>query len=270
MKQAADRSTVSGKRQKRRPFNWVAVSSIAALLSALTGMVTAGAGLWRPPVPVPGIKVVLVGPTAAPGPSGSASTQVRTPATPSPTATPQSVLPYQADWSTGMGGWTGSKDWAVVNGMLVNDGTHSGTSNMTAAAPDTFAGISDYAVEADIQVVKAEIYNPSFGFVTRATDDNTGYGVGFHYENGPGYNYDSAVIWQAKSGSPSTIDKRLFNPSTVWHHYLARMKGNVISEEIDGSTVLTATDNTYLTGGRIGMWSDRVQINVRNFRVSAA
>lgn len=231
-------------------------------------MVTAGAGIWRPPVPIPAIKVVLVGPTAVPA-AIDGSTRVSSSPVAIPTATPQSALPYQADWSTGMGGWTGSKDWAVVNGMLVNDGTHGGTTSMTVAAPDLFAGISDYAVEADIQVVKAEVYMPSFGFVTRATGDNTGYGVGFHYENGPGYNNDSAVIWQAKSGTAGTIAKKLFNPSTAWHHYLARMKGNVISEEIDGSAVLSATDNTYLTGNRIGLWSDRVQINVRNFKVTA-
>lgn len=267
MTQAAEDARSTGKRRKRRTFNWVAVSSIATLLSAITGMVTAGAGIWRPPVPIPAIKVVIVGPTAAPtdGPTRVSASPVSTAAV-TPAA---SVLPYQADWSNGMGGWTGSNDWAVVNGMLVNDGTHDGTS-MTITAPDLFAGITDYTVEADIQVVKAAIYMPSFGFVTRATTDNTGYGVGFHYENGPGYNFDSAVIWQAQSGAAGTIRKQLFSPSTVWHHYLARLKGNTISEEIDGSVVLNATDNTYLRGGRIGLWSDRAQVNVKNFKVTAA
>ncbi len=270
MTQAAEEEQASRERRGRRTFNWVAVSSIATLLSAITGMVTVGAGIWRPPVPVPGIKVVLVGPTAAPTLHDTTARVNSSPAA-TPMATPTaSVLPYQADWSSGMGGWTGSKDWAVVNGMLVNDGTHGGSATMTVAAPELFTGISDYAVEADIQVLRADVYMPSFGYVIRATTDSNGYGVGFHYESGPGYNYDSAVIWQAQSGAPGTIAKKLFNPSNAWHHYLARVKGNTISEEIDGSVILNATDNTYLTGGRIGLWSDRAQVQVKNLRVTAA
>lgn len=270
MAQAPEESPGTASRRKWRAINWVAVSATAALLSSLTGMVSVGAGLWRPPVPLPGLKITIVEPTAGPAHSGDAL--ARTNATPSPTPTPSlaSVLPYQADWSAGMGGWAGSKDWSVVNGMLVNDGTHGGSVSMTIAAPDLFGAISDIAVEADIQVIKAEVYMPSFGFVVRATTDKPGYGVGFHYENGPGYNYDSAVIWPAQSGTSGTIAKNLFNPSNAWHHYLARLKGNTISEEIDGSAVLNATDNSYLTGGRIGLWSDRVQIQVKNLRVAAA
>ena len=50
-----------------------------------------------------------------------------------------------------MNGWAGTKDWKTVSGMLVNDGTE-GTGVITA--PYRPGDIADYAVEAEIQVLK--------------------------------------------------------------------------------------------------------------------
>lgn len=206
--------------------------------------------------------------TATPITSQSDSPLAASPTTSTRPSTVKSVLPYQADWSSGMGGWTASTGWATVSGMLVNDGTNNSTA-MSAVAPDLFAGIGDYSVEADIQLVRAALYQPSFGFVTRASSDKGGYGVGFWWNSGPGYNLNSAVIWQAQSGAANPIGKTPFDPSSSWHHYVVTMRGNTISEVIDGGVVLNVSDNTYLAGGRIGLWSDRAQINVKNFRVTS-
>jgi hypothetical protein len=86
----------TSKRWKRRSINWAAVSAMAALLSAIAAMSTAGAGIWHPPVPIPGIQVKLnwVGPTptAGPGPSvGRQSSPASRPGTPSPLPSGQVV-----------------------------------------------------------------------------------------------------------------------------------------------------------------------------------
>src|SRR5438105_1014038 len=69
--------------------------------------------------------------------------------TPSPTPSPRPTSPpccgtllYQADqsWS----GWSGTKEWNVLNGMLTNDGTGY-PGQPTILAPDVLQ-VSDYAV----------------------------------------------------------------------------------------------------------------------------
>src|SRR5689334_10044113 len=63
----------------------------------------------------------------------------------------QNVL-YQADWSNGMDGWSGSGGWKTVGGMLVNDGTNDDPS-LWIPAPYEPGSITDYAIEAEIQLV---------------------------------------------------------------------------------------------------------------------
>jgi hypothetical protein len=45
------------------------------------------------------------------------------------------------------------------------------------------------------------------------------------------------------------------------------VRGNSMKLLVDGAFMLDATDNGLLSPGRVGLWSDRVQTNVRSFRV---
>jgi len=47
------------------------------------------------------------------------------------------------------------------------------------------------------------------------------------------------------------------------------VKGASIALLIDGQPVLGATDDRFSAGGRVGLWSNAVQLTVRGFKVVA-
>jgi hypothetical protein len=101
MAPSTDEISASGKRRKRLAINWVAVAAIGTLLSAFAAMVTAGAGIWRPPVPIPAIRVTWAGPKEAAG-QPTPTVARTTPSAPVTTSVPPVVA---ADY---VGMWTGS------------------------------------------------------------------------------------------------------------------------------------------------------------------
>jgi hypothetical protein len=175
-----------------------------------------------------------------------------------PTPAPVTAL-YQADWSGGLAGWPGAFGWKVLNGMLLNDGANDDWQNWIAAPYEPgAAGIADYVVEAEIQVV-GEPHCGSFGIVVREA-----------YR--PGFYHVGTCAWleafvRTKDGD--TIAAKSIRPDNEWHTYRAEVKGNVVRFLIDGAVIAEATDNRYLTGGRVGLWSDQIQVSVRSFRVIA-
>ncbi len=206
-----------------------------------------------------------------------ATTHAPTPAQPPETSAP-SPLPYRADWTPGLDGWFGSADWKTVRGMLVNDGTSSSI-RMTITAPIVLDSTPNYVVETDIKVVHYSENSAanSFGLVVRGSEDGGGYGVG-QCDQGPFLTMvscapnqpadDIAVIWTAEDTN-SVVAATAFRPGTSWHHYRVEAKDDSIRLVVDGGVVLRATDNKYLDGERVGLWSSGCQINVRNFRVNA-
>ena len=137
-------------------------------------------------------------------------------------------------------------------------------------------------IEADIQLVSYSASGSisgygSFGLVVRAVDPQNGYGLGHCAAVGIfscGSNQGSqpelaAVIWLPQYPM-SALRSTVFNPGKgVWHHYKATAKGTTITLNIDGLTV-ALNDNRYTAGGRVGLWSDDCQIDVKNFVVTAA
>ena len=67
--------------------------------------------------------------------------------------------------------------------------------------------------------------------------------------------------------SDNPLAESPFKPHAAWHTYRVEVKGNTITVRIDGGVVFQVTDNKYLAAGRIGLWSDRCQISVRNFKI---
>lgn len=206
------------------------------------------------------------------------TTRVATPPDPphsSPPA-PAPVLPYQADWSADEDGWIGSDDWTTVNGTLVSRGTDRGN-EAGISAPLNLDGIDAYAVEAEIQANRnsdggALSGLASYGVVVRIQDDGTGYGIGSCQSAGiyicaPDQPAPKIVgIWS--DDGDTALDIRPFSGSDDWHLYRIEVRDNTLTVYIDGSFALSATDNAYLTGD-VGLWSNRVQINVRRFAVTA-
>lgn len=181
---------------------------------------------------------------------------------PNPTTVPKpSNVLYQANWSGGFNGWSGTQDWKTVDGMLVNDGTHRNW-RLSIVAPYQPTGI-DYAVQAEIQVINVGGCS-SFGLVARAPQ-SSGFGDSTDtngIQGGVNYcEFKGANIWDVP------VNHTNYDPGTTWHTYRLEVKGNNIRFLIDGAPQLTATDNRYLSPGSMGLWCDTTQLNVRSFKV---
>lgn len=181
---------------------------------------------------------------------------------PSPIPTsPGSVL-YQADWSSGLNGWDGFSDWSALGGMLVCAGQDA-TTSVGAVAPVDVSSANGYAVEADIQLLR---YNPadgSFGLVVRVQQNGDGYGFGATTDG-------TIVLATHQIGvSPTTLDSKPFNPGSDWHRFRLEVSGNNLRAFVDGSLALNSTDNTFVAGDSVGLWSSGAQLNIRQFTVTA-
>jgi hypothetical protein len=199
---------------------------------------------------------------SAQGPGGEASTDVL----------------YEADWSKGLEGWSGVGGWKTLGGQLINDGSNE-DANVWTKAPYQLGNIADYAVEADIQVVSvADPQFDSFGIVVRGGETTSasaspssqaaGYKAGIDGETGyVGGPLESARITRPGPSGPKPIAKATFNPRKSWHLYRVEADGNTIKFLIDGAVIAKGVDNTYLSGGQVGLWSKEVQLNVRSFKV---
>jgi hypothetical protein len=196
--------------------------------------------------------------------------------TPTPPA-PGTVL-YQADWSSGRNGWSLPQGWDTVSGELVNDGTNGEPSELTALAhpPTITPYTADYAVEADIQVVRQTSWfcvYPGFGIAVRA--ESTGlYLVGMVSDSDGwlGFILDTSSKSSACSFNrllQSALVKNSFNLDTDWHTYRVEVRGNDIKLLVDGNTVIETTDNHHLRSNAVGLWSAAVVLNVRSFKVIA-
>src|SRR6266540_4242010 len=206
-------------------------------------------------------------PTVATSPTVTSPTFNAFP-TPTQTATPApkpgDVL-YEADWSSGMNGWVGTKDWKSVSGMVVNDGTNN-FANGVVIAPYQPGSIADYAVETEIQVIRGGCHSDSFGVLVRAPEQG-GYLVGARPTEGCG---PTAELWMWDDTSllrRTDVKRRDFSIDTEWHKYRVEVQDNKIRLFVDGGLVLEAIDNRYVDGGKVGMWSLNIPFNVRSFKV---
>lgn len=187
-----------------------------------------------------------VAPAAGETPGGTA-----TPATPA-----SGPALYAADWSPGLNGWAGDSSWKTLRGELLSDGT---AWDSTIFAPYDTRTVADYAVEARIQVVKADM----FGLVLRHSAGDDGY-IGIVDADGK--------TWISAGNTSYSNDGKLadgyqVDVGTGSHTFRMEADGNVIRFLVDGAQVATATDNRYITGGLGGINSRRSQLEVSGFRV---
>jgi hypothetical protein len=183
---------------------------------------------------------------------------------------PAPTVLYQADWSSGFNGWTASQDWKTVSGELVNDGTNGDTTQF-AHAPKITPYTANYAVEADIQAVRAGngCYDYAFGLSVRG-ESGGDYRVGV---GAPGPTTAFIVDHTSSDGCPvyywNALTKASYSLDTDWHAYRAEVRGNDIKFLIDGQSVIETIDNHHLTSNSVGLWSNGMVINVRSFKVIA-
>jgi hypothetical protein len=153
-----------------------------------------------------------------------------------------------------------SEDWSVLGGKLLCQGKQL-NEHASAVAPLDVSAADGYAVEADIQLLHGDDSDGygSFGVMSRVQDDGSGYHLGPDGDN---------VLRLATSPFGDALDKQPFTAGDGWHRYRVEVKGNELHAFVDGAPTLSATDNTFLEGKRVGLWSFRAQLNVRSFTVT--
>lgn len=175
-----------------------------------------------------------------------------------PSPPPPGTVLYQANWSSGADGWSGSADWKILNGMLINDGTGSERSAMIAPYSGS---LFDYAIEATLQKLRGG----DFGLFLRR-DGRSGYT--FRAGMVPnGWRYDLGTEIATEGGEG--LGSKVFNPGTDWHTYRFEARGNNLRLLVDNNLMAEAADNRYLTGSQAGIWASAAQLNVRGFRIIA-
>ena len=224
----------------RQPRIWLALAAAALAISMVVFLANQASA--------PGARLTRIAPPAIT--SGAAGS----------TAPPGTVL-YQADWSGGLGGWSGGPDWRTANGMLVNDGARERSIILAPYRPET----PDYAVEAEIQRTDTNAGYVSFALLARG-DLRRGYWAGAHVGTGrsPMVGLDAELVGEVKE-----LVRRSFDPGREWHQYRIDVRGNSIRMYLDGGLVADVVDDSYRTGVETGLWSWGTQINVRSFRVLA-
>lgn len=205
-----------------------------------------------------------------PGSGGASSPTVNS--SPTVAATPGTVL-YTADWSGGLNGWAGSPDWKVLNGALLNDGTAGNTAaGPTIVPPYQLGNIADYAMETTIQVVSYQNgYSPQFGLALRGSIvSNNWQGYLTSIANLDANNYGGVCyVLITTEDNGNQLTKTPFDPGKSTHTYRFEAKGNKLRFFIDGGNVLEVTDNRYLMGSQLGLWSYHAQLSVTNFKIIA-
>jgi len=259
-------------------MNWAAgTTAFAAFLSAVAAMTTAAAGVWRPPVPIPIPRVSVTWVAASPA-GGQQVGAVASPTTapglsPTPGVSPStgSSASYRADWASGMDGWVGVTEWKAIPGMLISDGTArfqpgSAGQGSDLVQPPARPAVADYAVTARIQIVDPSQNGCYVDIQLRSQiegqgRDRHGYAVGFAQGMG-GF---IGRFFPYFGFTP--IKQTSFSPAGDWHDYRAEVQQNQLTLKIDGSTVLQATDNSYLEAGSVGLGNGNCQVQVSGFTV---
>lgn len=216
-------------------------------------------------------------PTPTPKPSTSPTPLTATPTattspTPTPIAAPSSpgTLVYKADWSGGMDGWSGGTEWKTAQNMLLSDGSNCcGGAESIVVAPINLSNIANYEIKARIQFIRADnlCSGYSFGLMLRMDNSLNGYEGSGNLANG------ACDLAQGQAAlhvdNYTELGHASFVPGTGWHTYDVTVQGDQITLSIDGNQILTATDNTYIGGGKVGIEDFNVQMNISDFEVTA-
>jgi hypothetical protein len=164
-----------------------------------------------------------------------------------------------------LGNWTpifGGKVWRSVDGKLVNTGGGDKRVMLTTELPD------DYVVSANGVLLKGDGY----GVMFRLTPQGNNYG-GYCFQLDPGYGNKFVLRKYVTNGAEVSKPIAVANPPAGFnfnasHDIQIEVVGNTYTAYIDGVQVMTATDNTYTSGGAgLRSW-DFSSISVDNFSVS--
>jgi len=210
-------------------------------------------------------------PEATPEPSPTTTPSPIPRPTATPTVNPASgAVLYQADWSAGLDGWTGTSEWTIVSGILVNQ---SNTVAGAITAPFDLGDRAEYAIEFEMRLVSRSIcdtWGPGLGAFVRGH-----YSVGW-WERCQGTYAGIAASEQITGGDTISYDMLANSPNrpgplpildTDWHRYRIEVQSSSIALLVDDERILTVIDDEFLESATLGIWSNYVEIEVRGFRI---
>ncbi|MGH2557535.1 MAG: hypothetical protein ACRDJH_00610 [Thermomicrobiales bacterium] len=173
---------------------------------------------------------------------------------------------FEADADGGLEEWAG-EGWTFREGVLHYDGS----GNSWRLAPDDLGNLTNYAVEAEIQVIAdcgiASCTEYSILIRAQRTDPRWACFSCF---------YSEAAAWLGSPEGERWLGERDFALDaywhTYWHTYRVEVRGNTIRLLVDGLLVLEGTDDRLVSdpGGQVGVWSNEVEINIRRLTVLTA
>ncbi len=226
------------------------------------------------------------GDSAAGGPSNGGTSAPQpppptpTPApTPLPTATPTPSPPgagtqlFPANGGNWSAGWSGGDDWHTSGNLMLNSGQNISTS-IAPYHPGDY-NVNDYAVELQMQLNRfsdagAMSGRDSFGILVRSPDGRSGYtfsvcASAFTMASCGTQDRETLI----SNGQQNIAENPYVPKAGEWHTYRVEVKGNSIKVLIDGTIYLSTTDNSYFSGGEVGLSSERSQISIQNFHIVA-
>jgi hypothetical protein len=186
-----------------------------------------------------------------------------------PPALPSGDVLYRADWSRGLTGWVGSRQWQVSAERLESDGSgDTGSGGALTAAPVLPA--SDYAVVVSARILSSQDNGCDFAIFGRAA-------------RAPAVDAYVFGIIPTVHGTAAVADGSLDNfgegelgrrgvsdPRTGWHVYEAEFRGSALTFRIDGTAIVRASDTHFAGGGHVGLMSgDGCQVEIGSFEVLA-
>jgi hypothetical protein len=160
-------------------------------------------------------------------------------------------------------GWPIGGAWRLLNGMIVNNGSQSGSLAPSLTPPPACQPATpDYAVEATILDTKEGGDTTAFGIDVRSSQ-RQGSQMGYAAYTGA---HGGAYINIENPTKPAQYGPFDFGSSA--HVYRVEAKGNVIRFLSDSTLIVSMTDNTYLDPGIIGLFCyNGTQIQMTRFRV---
>jgi hypothetical protein len=190
---------------------------------------------------------------------------------PTPTSLPAGTVLYQANWSHGLAGSSGTHGWKVVQGHLESD--TSGSATFTIPYRPT---VTNYAVEVRIQVVRSlPPYGGDYEIVAPKFLGKDGYHAGIFDLKAPGPHpfgqhpqsnvyLDPPSLPSQGSGMPQD-----YEPGSEWHMYRIEVQGNEASLLDNGTQIGSATSQRTdtLSNGPIEFSSTLVIVRVSDVRI---
>ena len=170
---------------------------------------------------------------------------------------------YCNDSFNNLSNWSTAPGWSLNNGQLCNSANATNfIFNTCSEAPSL---PSDYTINIDVATLFA---GNGYGVSFRQSSTNPINGYIFQYDPGLGMFVFRKWINGAETAPFAQVSAGNYNWYNIPRNIKVVVKGNVFKAYVDNNLVLTATDNTYTSGGAaLRVWDD-TQACFDNFSIT--